>query len=70
MDCVDEATQLELDSVADRQPVQLDQARRNVVEATQTEHQSGGCILDTERGCAKRLPSMHFEQGGCYNGRS
>jgi len=46
MNCVDEATQLELDSVADRQPVQLDQARRDVVEATQTEHQSGGCILD------------------------
>ena len=46
MNCVDEATQLELDSVADRQPVQLDQTRRDVVEATQTEHQSGGCILD------------------------
>jgi len=21
---------------------------------------------DVERGCAKRLPSTHFEQGGCY----
>jgi len=24
------------------------------------------CYEDMERGCAKRLPSTLFEQGGCY----
>jgi len=43
---LDEAAQLELYSVADRQPMQLDQGRRDMVGATQAEHQSGSCILD------------------------
>jgi len=43
---MDETTQLELHSVADQQPVQLDQTQRDMVEAIQTEHQPGGCILD------------------------
>ena len=46
VDGVDEAAQLELHSVADRQPMQLDQGRRDMVGATQAEHQSSGCILD------------------------
>jgi len=41
-----EAAQLELYSVADRQPMQLDQSWRDGVGATQAEHQSGSCILD------------------------
>jgi len=32
--------------VADRQPMQVDQGRRDVLEATQAEHQSGSSILD------------------------
>jgi len=43
---VDEAAQLKLYSVADRQPMQLDQGRCDMVGATQAEHQSGSCILD------------------------
>ena len=46
VDGVDEAAQLEPYSVADRQPMQLDQGRRDVLVATQAEHQSGSCILD------------------------
>ena len=46
VDGVDKAAQLEPYSVADRQPVQLDQGRRDVLGATQAEHQSGSCILD------------------------
>ena len=46
VDGVDEAAQLEPYSVADRQPMQMDQGRRDVLEATQAEHQSGSCILD------------------------
>ena len=46
VDGVDEAAQCELYSVADRQPMQLDQGRRDVLGATQAEHQSGSCILD------------------------
>jgi len=46
VDGVDEAAQLEPYPVADRQPMQLDQGRRDVLEATQAEHQSGSCILD------------------------
>ena len=46
VDGVDEAAQLELYSVADRQPMQLDQGRRDMVGATQAEHQLGSCILD------------------------
>ena len=46
VDAVDEAAQLELYSVADRQPMQLDQGRRDMIGATQAEHQSGSCILD------------------------
>jgi len=42
---MDEAAQLERYSVADRQPNQLDQSRRDGVGATQAEHQSGSCIL-------------------------
>ena len=38
VDGVDEAAQLEL--VADRQPMQLDQGRRDMVGATQAEHQN------------------------------
>ena len=48
VDGVDEAAQLESYSVADRQPMQLDQGRRDVLEATQAEHQSGSCILDMQ----------------------
>jgi len=40
VDGVDEAPQLELYSVADRQPMQLDQGRRDMVGATLAEHQS------------------------------
>jgi len=43
---VDKAAQLELYSVADWQPMQLDQGRRGMVGATQAEHLSGSCILD------------------------
>jgi len=46
VDGVDKAAQLEPYSVADRQPVLLDQGRRDVLGATQAEHQSGSCILD------------------------
>jgi len=46
VDGVDEAAQLELYSTADRQPMQLDQGRRDMVGVTQAEHQSGSCILD------------------------
>jgi len=46
VDGMDEAAQLELYSVADRQPIQLDQGRRDMIGATQAEHQSGSCILD------------------------
>ena len=46
VDGVDEAAQLEPYSVADRQPMQMDQGRRDVLEATQAEHQLGSCILD------------------------
>jgi len=46
VDGVDEAAQLELYSVAERQPMQLDQGRRDVLGATQADHQSGSCILD------------------------
>jgi len=46
VDGVDEAAQLKLYSAADRQPMQLDQGRREMVGATQAEHQSGSCILD------------------------
>jgi len=46
VDGMDEAAQLELYSVADRQPMQLDQGRRDMVGATQAEHQLGSCILD------------------------
>jgi len=46
VDGVDEAAQLEPYPVADRQPMQLDQGRRDVLGATQVEHQSGSCILD------------------------
>jgi len=49
VDGVDEAAQLEPYSVADRQPMQLHQGRRDVVGATQAEHQSGSCILERER---------------------
>ena len=38
VDGADEAAQLELYSVADRQPMQLDRGRRDVVGATQAEH--------------------------------
>ena len=47
VDGVDEAAQLEPISVADWQPMQMDQGRRDVLGATQAEHQSGSCILDT-----------------------
>jgi len=47
VDGVDEAAQLEPHSVADRQPTQMDQGWSDVLEATQAEHQSGSCILDT-----------------------
>ena len=40
MDGVDEAAQLKLYSVADQQPMQLDQGRHVMVGATQAEHQS------------------------------
>ena len=46
MDGVDEAAQLELYSVADRQNLQLDQGQHDMVGATEAEHQSGSCILD------------------------
>ena len=46
VDGVDEAAQLELYSVADRQLMQMDQGRRDMVEATRAEHESGSCILD------------------------
>ena len=46
VDGVDEAAQLEPYSVADRQPMQMDQGRRDVLGATQAEHQSDSCILD------------------------
>jgi len=46
VDGVDVAAHLEPYSVADRQPMQLDQGRRDVLGATQAEHQSGSCILD------------------------
>jgi len=46
VDGVDEAAQCELYSVADRQPMRLDQGRRDMVGATQAEHQSGSYILD------------------------
>ena len=46
VDGVDEAAQLELCSAADRQPMQLDRGRRDMVGATQAEHQSSSCILD------------------------
>jgi len=46
VDGVDEAAQLELYSVADLQPMQLNQGRRDMVGATQAEHQSSSCILD------------------------
>jgi len=49
VDGVDEAAQLEPYPVADRQPMQLDQGRRDVLGATQAEHQSGSCILERER---------------------
>jgi len=41
VDGVDEAAHLEPYSVADRQPMQMDQGRRDVLEATEDEHQSG-----------------------------
>ena len=44
MDGVDEAAQLEPYSVADRQPMQMDQGRRDVLGATQAEHQSGSAV--------------------------
>jgi len=46
VDGVDEAAQLELYSVADRQPRQLNQSRRDMVGATQAVHMSSSCILD------------------------
>ena len=46
MDGVDEAAQLKPYPVADRQPMQLDLGRRDVLGATQAEHQSGSCILN------------------------
>ena len=46
VDGVDEAAQLELYSVADLQPMQLDQGQHDMLEATQAEHQSSCCILD------------------------
>jgi len=46
VDGVDEAAQLEPYSVADRPAKQLDQGRRDVLGATQAEHQSGSSILD------------------------
>jgi len=36
----------ELYSAADRQPMQLDQGRCDMVGATQAEHQLGSCFLD------------------------
>jgi len=45
VDGVDEAAQLEPYSVADRQPMQLDHGRRDVLGVTQAEHQSDSCIL-------------------------
>jgi len=44
MDGVDEAAQLELYAVADRQPMQLD-GRRDMVGATQAEHESRNCEI-------------------------
>jgi len=46
VDGMDEAARLELYTVAGLQPMQLDQGRRDMVGATQAEHQSGSCILD------------------------
>jgi len=46
VDGVDEAAQLEPYPVADRQPMQMDQGRRDMLGAIQAEHQSGSCILD------------------------
>jgi len=46
VDGVDKAAQLELYSVADRQPMQLNQGRCDMVGETQAEHQSSSCILD------------------------
>jgi len=50
---LDEAAQLELYTVADRQPMQLDQGRRDMVGATQATSQAAafwtrcsGCIVD------------------------
>ena len=40
------SSKVELYSVADRQPMQLDQGRRDMVGATQAEHQSSSCILE------------------------
>jgi len=46
VDGVDEAAQLELYSIADRQPMQLDQGRHDMVGAILAEHQSGSCVQD------------------------
>jgi len=46
VDGVDEAAQLEPYPVADRQPMQMDQGRHDMLGAIQAEHQSGSCILD------------------------
>jgi len=46
VDGMDEAAQLEPYSVADQQLMQMDRGRRDVLAATQAEHQSDSCILD------------------------
>jgi len=46
VDGMDEAAQLELCSVADRQPMQLNQGQCDMVGVAQAEHQLSSCILD------------------------
>jgi len=52
VDGVDEAAQLEPYSVADRQPMQMDQGRRDVLGAIQAEHQSAAAFWTRCSGCS------------------
>jgi len=63
VDGVDEAAQLEPYSVADRQPMQMDQGRRDVLGATEAEHQSGSCILDAP--CDRVFVKWSLRAGFC-----
>jgi len=68
---VDEAAQLELYSVPDRQLMQVNQSRRNMVGATQAEHQSSSCILDALYGLQRgRWQShQHADTTRCFLAR-